>query len=70
MVYEWIHLKGVGAMHSSTGIVVTIQEMLDVVPPEVLRYLIIRNKPEKHIEFDPGSAAALPGGRVRPEKGR
>jgi lysyl-tRNA synthetase class 1 len=53
MVYEWIHLKGVGAMHSSTGIVVTIQEMLDVVPPEVLRYLIIRNKPEKHIEFDP-----------------
>ncbi|HOU70330.1 MAG TPA: lysine--tRNA ligase, partial [Methanothrix sp.] len=32
----------------------TIQEMLDVVPPEVLRYLIIRNKPEKHIEFDPG----------------
>jgi lysyl-tRNA synthetase class 1 len=41
-------------MHSSTGIVVTIQEMLDVVPPEVLRYLIIRNKPEKHIEFDPG----------------
>ena len=53
MVYEWIHLKGVGAMHSSTGIVVTIQEMLDVVPAEVLRYLIIRNKPEKHIEFDP-----------------
>ena len=53
IVYEWIHLKGVGAMHSSTGIVVTIREMLDVVPPEVLRYLIIRNKPEKHIEFDP-----------------
>jgi lysyl-tRNA synthetase class 1 len=53
IVYEWIHLKGVGAMHSSTGIVVTINEMLDVVPPEVLRYLIIRNKPEKHIEFDP-----------------
>ena len=41
-------------MHSSTGIVVTIRDMLDVVPPEVLRYLIIRTKPEKHIEFDPG----------------
>ncbi|OPX78534.1 MAG: Lysine--tRNA ligase [Methanosaeta sp. PtaB.Bin039] len=54
VVYEWIHLKGKGAMHSSTGLVVTINEMLDVVPPEVLRYLIIRNKPEKHIEFDPG----------------
>ncbi|HII06632.1 MAG TPA: lysine--tRNA ligase, partial [Methanotrichaceae archaeon] len=54
VVYEWIHLKGKGAMHSSTGIVVTIRDMLDVVPPEVLRYLIIRSKPEKHIEFDPG----------------
>jgi len=53
IVYEWIHLKGAGAMHSSTGIAITIQQMLDVVPPEVLRYLIIRNKPEKHIEFDP-----------------
>jgi lysyl-tRNA synthetase class 1 len=53
IVYEWIHLKGVGAMHSSTGVAITIQEMLEVVPPEVLRYLIIRNKPEKHIEFDP-----------------
>ncbi|MBN1324133.1 MAG: lysine--tRNA ligase [Methanotrichaceae archaeon] len=54
VIYEWIHLKGKGAMHSSTGLVVTIKEMLDVVPPEVLRYLIIRTKPEKHIEFDPG----------------
>ncbi len=54
VIYEWIHLKGKGAMHSSTGLVVTIREMLDVVPPEVLRYLIIRTKPEKHIEFDPG----------------
>ncbi|MHC1631952.1 MAG: lysine--tRNA ligase [Methanotrichaceae archaeon] len=54
VVYEWIHLKGKGAMHSSTGVVITIKEMLDVVPPEVLRYLIIRSKPEKHIAFDPG----------------
>lgn len=54
LVYEWIHLKGKGAMHSSTGVVVTIRDMLDVVPPEVLRYFIIRSKPEKHIEFDPG----------------
>jgi len=53
IIYEWIHLKGVGAMHSSTGIAISIQDMLDVVPPEVLRYLIIRTKPEKHIDFDP-----------------
>jgi lysyl-tRNA synthetase class 1 len=54
IVYEWINLKGKGAMSSSTGVTVTISDMLDVVPPEVLRYLIIRSKPEKHIEFDPG----------------
>jgi len=54
VVYEWILLKGKGAMHSSTGVAISIEEMLEIVPPEVLRYLIIRQKPEKHIEFDPG----------------
>ena len=54
IVYEWIMLKGRGAMHSSKGVVISIAEMLEVLPPEVLRYLIIRSKPEKHIEFDPG----------------
>jgi len=47
-------LKGKGAMHSSTGLAISINDMLEIVPPEVLRYLIIRQKPEKHIEFDPG----------------
>lgn len=56
IVYEWIMLKGKGAMHGSTGLAIGISEMLAVVPPEVLRYLIIRSKPEKHIEFDPGLA--------------
>ncbi len=56
IVYEWIMLKGRGAMHSSTGLAISISEMLEIVPPEVLRYLIIRQKPEKHIEFDPGLA--------------
>lgn len=54
IVYEWIMLKGKGAMHSSTGLAISINDMLGIVPPEVLRYLIIRQKPEKHIEFDPG----------------
>lgn len=56
IVYEWIMLKGKGAMHSSTGIAISINDMLEIVPPEVLRYLIIRQRPEKHIEFDPGLA--------------
>ncbi len=54
IVYEWIMLKGKGAMSSSTGVTVSISDMLEILPPEVLRYLIIRTKPEKHIEFDPG----------------
>ncbi len=54
IIYEWIMLKGKGAMHSSKGVLISITEMLEVLPPEVLRYLIIRSKPEKHIEFDPG----------------
>ncbi len=53
IVYEWIMLGKQGAMSSSTGVVVSISDMLKVVPPEVLRYLIIRTKPEKHIRFDP-----------------
>lgn len=53
VVYEWIMLGTQGAMSSSSGVVVSISEMLEVLPPEILRYLIIRTKPEKHIRFDP-----------------
>ncbi|MBP2132087.1 lysyl-tRNA synthetase class 1 [Methanomicrobium sp. W14] len=52
--YEWISLKGKGAMASSTGVAITIDSMLEIVPPDVLRYLIARSKPEKAITFDPG----------------
>ncbi|RBQ24829.1 MAG: Lysine--tRNA ligase [Methanocorpusculum sp. MCE] len=54
VTYEWISLKGKGEMHSSKGVVLTIRDMLDVVPPEVLRYLIAKTKPDKTIAFDPG----------------
>jgi lysyl-tRNA synthetase class 1 len=43
-------------MSSSSGVVVSISDMLDVVPPEALRYLIMKTRPEKHIKFDPGQA--------------
>ncbi|MDY6964513.1 MAG: lysine--tRNA ligase [Halobacteriota archaeon] len=52
--FEHIHLKGKGKMSSSSGVTITISEMLEVLPPEALRYLIIRTKPEKHIDLDPG----------------
>lgn len=54
VVYEFIQLKGKGAMHSSKGTAVSAEEMLKMTPPEVLRFLIMKNKPSKHIDFDPG----------------
>jgi len=54
IVYEWISLKGQGDMSSSKGNVVTIDEMLEVVPPEVLRYMIFKTQPKKAFVFDPG----------------
>jgi len=54
VIYEWISLKGRGDMSSSKGNVITIEQMLEVVPPEVLRYFILRRPPRKSIAFDPG----------------
>lgn len=54
LMYEWIYLKGKGAMASSKGNTVSGKELLDIVPPEIMRYLITRVKPSKHIDFDPG----------------
>ncbi len=52
--YEWIRLKGGGDMSSSKGNVLSIGNMLEVVPPDVLRYLVLRERPQKSIAFDPG----------------
>ncbi|MBC7114111.1 MAG: lysyl-tRNA synthetase, class [Archaeoglobi archaeon] len=54
VIYEWIMLKGKGAMSSSKGVVIEIREMIRAIPEEVLRYMVMRVKPEKHIDFDPG----------------
>lgn len=52
--YEWIRLKGQGDMSSSKGNVLSIGRVLEVVPPDVLRYLVIRERPQRTIDFDPG----------------
>jgi lysyl-tRNA synthetase class 1 len=54
VVYEWIQLKGKGAMSSSTGVVISAVNMLKMTPPEVFRYFVLRNNPNKHLDFDPG----------------
>lgn len=53
-VYEWISLKGGGDMSSSKGNVISVAEMMDVVPPDVLKYSIMKVQPNKSIVFDPG----------------
>jgi lysyl-tRNA synthetase class 1 len=52
--YEWIRLKGQGDMSSSKGNVLSISRILEVAPPEALRYLVIRERPQRTISFDPG----------------
>ncbi len=54
VMYEFILLKGKGAMHSSKGTALSAEEMLKMTPPEVLRFLLMKNQPNKHIQFDPG----------------
>jgi lysyl-tRNA synthetase class 1 len=41
-------------MSSSKGNVLAIDTILNVVPPEALRYLVIRARPNRTINFDPG----------------
>lgn len=52
--YEWISLKGQGDMSSSKGNVLSIGGALELVPPEALRYLVMRERPQRTIAFDPG----------------
>lgn len=54
IVYEFILLKGKGAMHSSKGTALSAEEMLYMTPPEVLRFLLMNNQPNKHLTFDSG----------------
>ena len=54
LTYEWISLRGQGAMSSSSGNTIGPLEALSLVPPEILRYLVASTKPNKAIEFDAG----------------
>jgi lysyl-tRNA synthetase class 1 len=52
--YEWISFRGLGDMSKSKGNVLSIHAMLEVVPPEVLRYQVVKTRPMRSIAFDPG----------------
>ena len=50
--YEWI-LLGARAMKTHKGIAFTFTEWLKTAPPEIYRYIILREDPKKHIAFSP-----------------
>ena len=56
MVYEWIQVKGAGPMSSSSGNTIGPIEALNLVPPEIIRYLIAGSKMNRHIDFNTGGA--------------
>jgi lysyl-tRNA synthetase class 1 len=57
--YEFLNLGG-HKMSTSRGIGVSATQMVDVVPPEQLRLLFLRPKPNTAIEFDPIGTDAIP----------
>lgn len=52
--YEWIQLKGVGAMSSSKGVVLLPGDMLGIMPPEILRRLVLGRDPARALDVDLG----------------
>ena len=52
--YEWISLKGQGPMSSSKGIVLLPKDLLRIMPPDVLRRLMLGRDPSRALELDLG----------------
>lgn len=52
-------LVGGAKMSSSKGVGVSARDMADFLPPEVLRFLMIRTPPRQHVNFDSSEAHVL-----------
>lgn len=50
--YEWIQLKGVGAMSSSKGIVLLPKDLPKIMPPDAVRRLILGRDPARALDLD------------------
>jgi len=50
--YEWIQIKGKGAMSSSKGIVLLPGELLDIMPPDALRRMVLGRDPARALDLD------------------
>ncbi len=54
IMYEWIGIKGKGQFASSSGNVITVNQLLEVYEPELVRYLFSGTRPNREfsISFD------------------
>ena len=50
--YEWLQIKGKGAMSSSKGIVLLPNAMLDIMPPDALRRMVLGRDPARALDLD------------------
>ena len=50
--YEWIQIKGKGAMSSSKGIVLLPGALLDIMPPQALRRMVLGRDPTRALDLD------------------
>ena len=50
--YEWIQIKGRGAMSSSKGIVLLPGDMLNIMPPDALRRMVLGRDPARALALD------------------
>lgn len=52
--YEWISIKGQGAMSSSKGIVLLPKDLLRIMPPDALRRMMLGRDPARALDLDLG----------------
>lgn len=52
--YEWISIKGKGAMSSSKGIVLLPKDLLRIMPPDALRRMMLGRDPARALDLDLG----------------
>ncbi len=52
--YEWISIKGQGAMSSSKGVVLLPKDLLGIMPPDALRRMMLGRDPARALELDLG----------------
>ncbi len=57
--YEFLTIGG-RKMSTSRGLGATAHQMTELMPPELLRFLFLRHKPRRALEFDP-AGDAIPG---------